>query len=109
MATDPGTSRLRNFLVECYVPGVHADEVAAAGDRARAASEGLQRAGSQVEYVRALLVPLDEVVFHLFLAQDAGLVREVAARAALAYERIVESMVVEMTATALPVSPDRRP
>lgn len=106
MATTTGTPRLRSFLVECYSPGIRRDEVAAAGDRSRAAAEALRHSGRQIEYVRALLVPGDEVVFHLFLARDARLVREAVSRASVTYERIVESIVVETAAASMSTAPD---
>lgn len=105
MATDDGNPRLRTFMVECYAPGIQAAEVAADGDRARAAAEAMRRDGRRIEYVRGLLLPLDEVVFHLFLAQDAGLVREAVLRAAVTCERIVESIVVETGSDARPLPP----
>jgi hypothetical protein len=108
MATDDGHPRLRTFMVECYAPGIQAAEVAADGDRAQGAAEALRRDGRRIEYVRALLLPLDEVVFHLFLAQDAGLVGEAVLRAALTCERIVESIVLEAGSEANPAPSDGR-
>ena len=89
-------------------PESQAADVAADGDRARTAAEALRRDGRRIEYVRGLLLPLDEVVFHLFLAQDAGLVREAVSRAAVSCERIVESIVVETGSDARPSPPDGR-
>jgi hypothetical protein len=106
MKTAESNPRLRSFLVECYSPGIERDEVAAAGDRSEVAAEALRRTGREIEYVRALLVPLDEVVFHLFVAQDASLVREAVSRASVTYERIVESIVVETASVAMPTTPD---
>ncbi len=106
MATDDGNPRLSTFLVECYAPGIQVVDVAADGGRARAAAEAMRRDGRRIEYVRGLLLPLDEVVFHLFLAQDAGLVREAVMRAAVTCERIVESIVVETSADARPLPAD---
>ena len=95
-------------MVECYAPGIEAAGVAADGARAQAAAEAMRRDGRRIEYVHGLLLPLDEIVFHLFLAQDAGLVREAVSRAAVTCERIVESVVVETGSDAGPVPPDRR-
>ncbi|HEY7936215.1 MAG TPA: hypothetical protein VID26_03710 [Candidatus Limnocylindrales bacterium] len=108
METDDGNPRLRTFMVECYAPGIQAIDVAADGDRAQAAAEAMRRDGRRIEYVRGLLIPLDEVVFHLFRAQDAGLVREAVSRAAVTCERIVESIVVETGSDARRFLPDGR-
>ncbi len=37
-----------------------------------------------------MLVPADEVVFHIFSAECASTVREAGTRASVAYERVVE-------------------
>lgn len=108
METDDGNMRLRTYMVECYAPGIQAIDVAADGDRAQAAAEAMRRDGRRIEYVRGLLLPVDEVVFHLFLAQDAGLVHEAVLRAAVTCERIVESIVVETGSDARPLPPDGR-
>ena len=106
METDDGNPRLRTFIVECYAPGIQAADVAADGDRAQAAAEAMRRDGRRIEYVRGLLLPLDEVVFHLFLAQNLDLVREAVSRAIVTCERIVESIVVEAGSDAKRVPPD---
>jgi hypothetical protein len=108
MTTDERNPRLRTFMVECYAPGIQAAEVAADGDRARTAAETLRRDGRRIEYVHGLLLLRDEVVFHLFLSEDAGLVREAVSRAAVSCERIVESIVVETASYERLLPPDGR-
>jgi hypothetical protein len=98
--TTSGEPGLRSFLVECYAPGAQADAVALASDRIRTAVDALRRAGGAIEHVRALLVPGDEVVFHLFRAREVTLVRQALLDAVLAYERIVESIDVESSEIA---------
>jgi hypothetical protein len=83
-----------SFLVECYAPGIERGAVQSAGDRARAASAALRDEGHAVEYLGALLVPGDEVVFHFFNSDSACTVHEASARACVAYERVVESIAV---------------
>jgi hypothetical protein len=84
----------RTYLVECYEPGLERAEVESATDRAHAASAELRSEAQKVEYVGAILMPDDEVVFHVFIADCAATVREASRRASVVYERIVESVPV---------------
>src|SRR5437588_3570501 len=84
----------RTYLVECYAPGIERAEVESAGDRARTASAELREEGRKVEYVGAILVPGDEVVFHVFASECAAAVREASVRASFECERVVESIAV---------------
>lgn len=92
MVTTRAAGALRTFLVECFAPAATREGVASAGDRVRAAAAELRQAGREVDYVGSLLVGEDEVVIHVFRADDVGLVREAAALAELAFERVVESV-----------------
>lgn len=89
----------RTWLVECYSPGIDRAAVASAGARARAAAAALGADDARVEYLGALLVARDEVVFHAFAAPDPGLVHEASERAGIRFERIVESVSVGDGAT----------
>ena len=82
----------QSFLVECYAPGVERAAVQSAGERARAASAQLREEGRAVEYLGALLVPGDDLVFHVFSSDSACTVHEASVRACVAYERVVESI-----------------
>jgi hypothetical protein len=84
----------RTYLVECYKPGLERMEVESATARALAVSAELREEGRKVDYVGAILVPGDEVVFHVFAAECAGAVREASVRASVEYERVVESVAV---------------
>jgi hypothetical protein len=84
----------RTYLLECYESGLERAEVESATDRALAASAELREEGRKVEYVGAILVPEDEVVFHVFAAESAAAVREASVRASVEYERVVESIAV---------------
>ncbi len=86
---------VRTFLAECYIPGIEESSVAAAATRARAAVRALVAAGERIEYLGAVLVAGDEVVFHTFGAQDPVLVERASRNAGLAFERIVESVAVD--------------
>jgi hypothetical protein len=89
--TATGTS---TYLVECYVPGIEAPAVEAAAGRARASATALRDEGRQVEYSGAILVRDDEVVFHLFAAEDPAAVRDASVRARVPFERIVEAVAI---------------
>jgi hypothetical protein len=82
------------YFVECYAPGIEPSDVEAAARRARVATDELRRTGTDVTYLNAILVPDDEVVFHVFEACDQGAVHEASVRAAMPFERIVESVAV---------------
>jgi hypothetical protein len=82
----------RTYLVECYRPGLERAEVESASDRVHAASAELRAEARKVDYIGAILVPEDEVVFHVFAADCPDTVREASIRASVDYERIVESV-----------------
>ena len=84
----------RTFLVECYAPDISRGDVDDAAERALAAAAEVRDEGCAVEYVGALFMPADEVVFHVFSSACAGAVREASSRAAVVFERIVESVAV---------------
>ena len=84
----------RTYLVECYSPGVDRADVAASGSRAQLAADAMSASGDEIEYLGALLVAEDEVVFHVFRAARQELALKAARRATLPFERIVESVAV---------------
>jgi hypothetical protein len=84
----------RTYLLECYKPGLERAEVESATDRAFAATAKLRDEGRRVEYLGAILVPEDEVVFHVFASESEAVVREAGARSSVQYERVVESIAV---------------
>jgi hypothetical protein len=86
------TARTRTYLVESYSPGIKEADVESAARRAAAASEKLSDEGRAIVYGGAILVPEDEVVFHLFSSGSEEIVREASARAAVSFERVVESV-----------------
>lgn len=79
---------MTTYLIEAYVAG---GDITDLRDRARAAAETMTNEGHAVRYLRSVLVPADETCFHLFDAVSAETVAEVARRAELRYERIVEA------------------
>ena len=86
-----GHGQPRGYLVECYWPGVSADKVAAAVERAEQAAGELRSHGRPVRFLGSILVPADETVFCLFDGQEAD-VRAVSEKAGIPFERILESL-----------------
>jgi hypothetical protein len=100
MTTGLGTDR--TFIVECFMPSVDPAAVEVASRRAGDAAAALRREGRVIEYLGAMLVPQDEVVFHRLRAPSPTIVHEAAEQAALPFERIVESVSVVPAAPADP-------
>jgi hypothetical protein len=76
------------YLIETYVAG---GDMADLRDRARATAAAMSDEGHVIRDLRSVLVPADETCFHLFDAGSEELVAELARRAELRYERIVEA------------------
>jgi hypothetical protein len=82
------------FVAECYAPASSADASAAGSVRVSAACAELRAAGAEVVYLGALVVPDDELAFHVFVAPDVGDVQQASRRAGLRVERVVQSVAV---------------
>jgi len=80
--------RVTTYLIEAYVAG---GDITDLQDRARAAAETMSNEGHAVRHLRSVLVRADETCFHLFEAASEDIVAELARRAGLRYERIVEA------------------
>ena len=80
------------LLAECYAPASGTDEPAAAARRVSDACAELRMTGVEIRYLGALIVPGDELAYHVFAAADAEVVSRAASRAGLAVERIVPSV-----------------
>ena len=91
----PVIHRSRQFLVECFLPGVHRRDAEAAAIRARTAARDLRADGRAIEYVGAILLPSDEVVLHRFRADTPELVRLACEHARVAFERVTDALVVD--------------
>jgi hypothetical protein len=90
----PSVSPTAVFLVECYAPSSVQDGGTDVAERVSAACAGLRATDIEVEYLGALLMPDDELAFHVFMAADAGVVLEASRRAALRVERVVPSVAI---------------
>jgi hypothetical protein len=81
---------MTRFLVEVYAP--KSEDLVEAVARAREATEGMRLGGLPIHHVEAILVPADELSFHLFEASSAEVVQEASQRAGLLHARIVEAV-----------------
>jgi uncharacterized protein DUF4242 len=85
---------VNTYLIEAYVAG---GDSADQQGRARATAAAMRGEGHEVRYLRSVLVRADETCFHLFEAASEHVVAELARRAGLRYERIVEAEEGERT------------
>jgi len=92
--SEPMTRPQAVFVAECYAPASGVDPSAAGLVRVGAACAELRAAGAEVVYLGALIVPDDELAFHVFVAPDAGDVQRASRRAGLTVERVVRSVAV---------------
>jgi hypothetical protein len=90
------------YLVECFAPVSAASGLVKTAEQIAAACTGLQ-----IGYLGALVVPEDELAYHVFAAEDAEVVREASRRADLSVERIVRSVAIFQEPLAVAVQPDR--
>ena len=81
-----------SYLLETYISRARADELTETAIRARDTALHLQAEGRGVRFVRSTFVPADELGFLTFEAESADVVGEVATRAAITFERIVEAV-----------------
>ena len=81
---------MSKYLVEVYAPA--RAELAEVEERVRRAAAESVSGRRRARYLRSILVPGDEMCFHLFEASSAEAVREAAQLAGLAYARIVEAV-----------------
>ena len=91
-AMDPRDDSLRSYLAESYLPRIRRAELRDAARRAQLAAEALAEEGVRVRHVRTSFLPDDEVCLHVFEAPSAEAVCETMRRAALAVDRIVETV-----------------
>ncbi len=85
------------FMVESYPVGLTADELTAASNRADRVAEQFRLDGIDVRLIESTLVPAEESLFCIFEAPSREVVEEVAIRAALPIERLIEAVDVGPT------------
>jgi hypothetical protein len=91
---------VRTFLVEHYWPGVTADEFGAAAERVQAQVEELAREGERMRYLHSTFVPGDEAGYCVLEAESQALVERAYTGAGVRFERVVESVSVDLAGAA---------
>ena len=84
---------MTEFLLELYVAKTNCTVIAVQANRLRRAAAVLTAEGRPVRIVRSIFAPDDETCFVLVEAVTAESVRDAARRAAVAFERVVETTV----------------
>jgi hypothetical protein len=79
-----------DYVVECFWPGVRDSDLQALDERAFTIAAELRRAGEETRYLGSLLMRADEVVLCMFAGSETA-VRDVAERASIPFERILEA------------------
>ncbi len=92
MTRPSGASQM--FLVECFVAAADAVAVTDANASLRDACASLRAAGSPIECLGALVVPQDELAYHLVVASSVRTVRNAIRASGLRFDRIVASVAV---------------
>lgn len=80
---------MTKFLVEAYTPATI--QIAEVEARARRAADDLAKAGVEIQYVRAVFVPEDELCLHLLDAASVDAASDLARRAGISPDRIVKA------------------
>jgi hypothetical protein len=86
---------MAEFLLEVYAARDDSGAVGSAARRARAAAHALSLEGPEIRYVRCIFMPEDETCFYVYEADSVGTVHEVARRAGLSVDRVVEARSAE--------------
>ena len=92
-----GEECVPRFMIESYPVGLTADELTAASDRAARVAEEFRLDGIDVRLVESTLVPAEDSLFCIFEAPSREVVEEIATRAALPIERLIEAVDVGPT------------
>jgi hypothetical protein len=100
---------LDTFLVERYWPGIDLATLRDALTRLEAAARELTAAGSPVEHVGSILMPVDQVVFSLIVARDESIVRQLNERTDLPADRVAAAIPLLAAGPSLDATGRRQP
>lgn len=100
MEASPVGRGRRIYLVECYAPAGYRSEIESVLRSACSVTAGLS-GEPEIEYVGAVLMPGDDLIFYAVRAQDLDSVQQIANRAHVVAERIVESVLLGMEWTPI--------
>jgi len=84
-------------MVESYPVGLTADELTAATDRAARVAAEFRLDGIDVRLIESTLVPAEDSLFCIFEAPSREVVEEIATRAAIPIDRLIEAVDVGPT------------
>jgi hypothetical protein len=79
---------MTTYLIEAYVADMDIADLEA---RTHTTATAMSREGYAIRYLRSVLIRADETCFHLVEAASEDAVAELARRAELVFERIVEA------------------
>jgi hypothetical protein len=103
----PSSGKLKTYLVECFWPGIGERKLASAVNRAQAAARELRREGREIWLLGSILIRADETVFFVFEGAEAD-VRAASAKAAVPFERVLESVQIDSEKTRAQAPGERR-
>lgn len=83
---------MREFVAEQYIPGTDKAAAKRGASLVRIAAEQLASEGTPVEFVGSIFLPEDETCLSFYRADSIEAVREVAARAALSFDRVTAAV-----------------
>jgi hypothetical protein len=85
-------TNVSEFLIEAYVSRTEAPGGPPSAEALSRAADRLTHEGWEVHLMRSILVPAEETCFYLFRARSGDVVREVARRSGLRFERLHEAV-----------------
>jgi len=80
---------MTSYVVEAYTPATA--DLKPIETAARQAAAAMTARGTPVRYLQSIFVPLDEICFHLLEGPSTDAVHEVAGRAGIVPQRILEA------------------
>jgi hypothetical protein len=86
------TQTQASYIVECFWPDVHQDQIDEAEARLKLGAAQMSRDGQRADYTGSILIPGDEVVFYLFEAVSSSAVQAICEHAGLRFARVVQSV-----------------
>ena len=96
MDGNPGTREHPGFVVEMFVDQLASRNWRDICGEMRAVIESSDRLGSNVRYVRSIVVPDDEVCFHVFEAASADAIEAVLAAGGMRSDRVYPALLVDL-------------
>ncbi len=80
------------YMVERHLPGISAEELAAAAARAKETTARMREEGTPVRYLRSTFVPGEDKCYCLFEGDTPEAVERANERAEIPYQRVTEAI-----------------